>query len=92
MPAAARQNDTDDKGHKITGDVSATVNINGTPAATEGSKMDDGVVINGAVSSTVKINGKFAAVAGSTTQKHVKRPNQKQPGTINSGSPNVNIG
>ena len=89
---AARKDDTDDKGHTISGGCVAEVRIDGSPAAVKGSTMDDGVSITGGTSATVRINGQPAAVKGSTTEAHVKNPHKNEPGTINSGSGAVNIG
>ena len=89
---AARQNDTDDKGHTITGGCVSEVRIDGSPAAVKGSTMDDGVSINGGTVATVRINGQPAAVKGSTTEPHVQNPHKNESGTINSGASAVNIG
>jgi uncharacterized Zn-binding protein involved in type VI secretion len=82
MPGVARKGDTDDFGHSIDGGCVDTVKINGQPVAVKGSTMDDGVSITSGCIDTVKINGTPIAVKGSTTEKHMKDPGKKQPGTI----------
>jgi len=90
--AAARKDDTDDKGHIITGGCVSEVRIDGSPVAVKGSVMDDGAAITDGVISAVRVNGTPIAVKGSTTEPHLKPPHKNEPGTINSGSATVRIG
>jgi uncharacterized Zn-binding protein involved in type VI secretion len=89
MPGIARKGDSDNFGHTIEGGCIDSVKIDGQPVAVKGSTMDDGVSIVGDCLDSVKINGVPVAVKGSTTEKHVKDPGKKQPGTIQNVSTDV---
>ena len=91
MANAARKGDTDQFGHTIENGCIDSVKIDGQPAAVKGSTMDDTVAITGDVIESVRINGQPVAVVGSTTEKHIKDPGKKQPGTIKVGASDVNI-
>jgi uncharacterized Zn-binding protein involved in type VI secretion len=82
MPSIACKGDSDNFGHTIDGGCVDSVKINGQPVAVKGSTMDDGVAIVGDCIDGIKVNGQPIAVKGSTTEKHVKDPGKKQPGTI----------
>ena len=88
MPGIARKGDQDDLGYTITGELSDNVRVNGIQVALKGSTMNDGVTIIDGCSTTVRVNGVVVAVKGSQTEKH---PKENQIGTIQQGSPDVNI-
>jgi uncharacterized Zn-binding protein involved in type VI secretion len=85
----ARQGDTDNFGHTITGGCDAGVMIDGKPVAVKGSTMDDGVSITGGTIAGVTINGVPVAVIGSTTDPHTQDPGLNQSGTIQTGDAGV---
>jgi uncharacterized Zn-binding protein involved in type VI secretion len=92
MAGPARKGDTDNFGYTIEGGCDPTVKIDGQPVAVKGSTMNDGVAISGDTVDSIRVNGVPIAVVGSTTEKHPNNPGKAQPGTINVGASDVNIG